>query len=211
MSVIVRALAVTDREELGSLLEANLSALDPGLSLLDRHFPAGEAPVDLLALDAGGRLVLCLLGSGSNAAVLVRALEAYGWCRENGTLLRRLFPAARIDTEAPPRLYLLAPRFSDGLRRTARHFGPLSPALVECRCLEVNGARAICLERVEGMPIQELQDAPGGEPDESRPEISGGHEGAVPARAREFARRLERLSFREAFREAGSPARVTGA
>lgn len=200
MSVAVRPLAVTDREELASLVEANLPALEPGLSLLDRRFPAGEAPVDLLALDTRGRLVLCMVGSGSDFAVLVQALEAYGWCREHEALMGRLFPVARIDTAVPPRLYLLAPRFSDGLRRMARYLGTLSPVLVECRGLEVNGVRAICFEPVEGKPLQEPSEPPGGEPSEVSSWTAVEEEAAVPVRVRQLVSHLGRLSFREAFR-----------
>ena len=149
MSLSIRPLALTDREELAALVEANLPALERGLSILERRFPAGQVPVDLVAVDARKRLVLLILGSGSNPAMLLQGLEAYAWCRENGALLGRLLPDARIDPAAPPRLFLLAPRFSDSLRRTARYLGPVSPVLVECRCLEVNGERGICFEPVE--------------------------------------------------------------
>lgn len=177
MSLSVRPFAVTDRRELASLVEDHLTTLEPGFSLLERRFPAGETLVDFLLLDARGRLVLCLLGSGSNAAMLVQAIEAYGWCCDNGALLAERFPDAGLDVAARPHLLLLAPRFSDGLRRAARHFGPLAPTLVECRGLEVNGERAVCFETVEG----ELADQ-------------------VRERARELVKHLERLSFREAFR-----------
>lgn len=186
MSLPIRPRAPRDREELASLVEANLSRLEAGLALLDRRFPAGQVPVDLVALDARETLVLCLVGSGSNPAMLVQALEAYGWCRENGALLGRLFPHARINTTVPPRLFLLAPRFSDSVRRTARYLGPVSPVLVECRCLDVDGVRGICFEPMEG----EVEEAgPAAEPQD-------------PARARveQLVSHLERLSFREAFR-----------
>ena len=193
MSLSIRPLALTDREELAALVETNLAALEGGLSLLERRFPAGQVPVDLVAADPRARLVLIILGSGSNPAMLLQALEAYGWCRENGALLGRLLPGARIDATTPPRLFLLAPRFSDSLRRTARYLGPLSPVLVECRCLEVNGVRGICFEPVEGNV-----EAPPAEP--GAPEGVGDPDDPVRARVRGLVSHLERLSFREAFR-----------
>ncbi len=190
----IRPLPVRDPEELAFLVEENLPALEPGLSLLGRRFPAGRVLVDFLALDSRERLVLLMLGSGSDAAMLVQALEAYGWFRENGALLARLFPGPRLDTAAPPRLYLLAPRFSDSLRRTARYLGPLSPALVECRSLEVNGARGVCFERVEGRVEEVLPpDSVGSSPAKEA-------EDPTRARVRQLVSHLERLSFREAFR-----------
>jgi len=193
MTLSIRPLALTDREELAALVETNLAALEGGLRLLERRFPAGQVPVDLVAADPRERLVLIILGSGSNPAMLLQGLEAYGWCRENGALLGRLLPGARIDATAPPRLFLLAPRFSDSLRRTARYLGALAPVLVECRCLEVNGVRGICFEPVEGNV-----EAPPAEP--GAPEREGDPDDPVRARVRGLVSHLERLSFREAFR-----------
>ena len=193
MSLSIRPLALTDREEMVSLVETNLAALEGGLSVLERRFPAGQVPVDLVAVDARARLVLLILGSGSNPALLLQGLEAYGWCRENGALLQRLLPGATIDTAAAPRLFLLAPRFADSLRRTARYLGALAPVLVECHCLEVNGVRGICFEPVEGNV-----EAPPAEP--VAPEGAGDPDDPVRARVRGLVSHLERLSFREAFR-----------
>ena len=198
-SLFVRPLAVTDGDQLASLMEGHFSALEPGLTLLERRFPAGEVLVDFLALDARGRLVLCVLGSGSTAALLVQAIEAYGWCCENGALLERLFPGVGLDVTTAPRLFVLAPRFTDSVRRTARSLGPMSPVLVECRGLEVNGARAICFEAVEGVPIPELSDAREGEPSGKLPAPAPGPDEARD-RVSQLVRHLERLSFREAFR-----------
>lgn len=193
-SLFVRPLVVTDRHELASLVEEHLSALEPGLSLLERGFPAGETLVAFFALDARGRLVLVVLGSGSDTAMLVQAVEAYAWCSGNGALLARLFPSAK--DQAPPRVLLLAPRFSDHVRQAARHFGPLSPTLVECRPVEVNGARGICFEAVEGKLLLE-----GGEPRDWKPSDAGSPPGdAARRRALELVRLLERVSFREAFK-----------
>jgi len=193
-SLSIRPLALMDREELTALVEANLPALEGGLSVLERRFPAGQVPVDLVAVDARERLVLLILGSGSNPAMLLQGLEAYAWCRENGALLGRLLPGARIDPSAPPRLFLLAPRFSDSLRRTARYLGPLSPVLVECRCLEVNGELGICFEPVEG----EVEAAAPPEPVPPEPAEAPGD--GARERVRQLVSHLERLSFRESFR-----------
>ena len=194
MSLSIRPLVLTDREELAALVEANLPALEGGLSVLERRFPACQVPVDMVAVDARERLVLVILGSGSNPAMLLQGLEAYAWCRENGALLGRLLPGARIDPAAPPRLFLLAPRFSDSLRRIARYLGEVAPVLVECRCLEVNGERGVCFEPVEG----NVEAAAPPEPVPPEP-VEAPADGARE-RARRLVSHLERLSFREAFR-----------
>lgn len=186
----IRFVEVASREDLAALVEAHLAALAPGLSLLSRRFPAGRVLVDLLALDGQGHLALVLVGSGTDPALLLEALEAYGWCRENAGVLGGIFPETSIDAAAPPRLYLLAPRFSDDLRRTARSLDVPSPLLAECRVFEVSGTRGVCFEPVDGSG--ESSRLPGSRSSRS--------EDPARARALEFLRHLERLSFRDAFR-----------
>jgi hypothetical protein len=196
----IRPVPLPDREELLALVEAGLGALEEGLTPVARRVPAGRVAVDLAALDARGRLVLCLLGPGSEPALLLAAVEAYAWCRENPALLPRLFPAAGLDPGLPPRVFLLAARFSDEVLRAARYLGEAAPALVECRCLEVDGTRGICLEP--------LADPLAGAAAHAAPDFGPPAAAGDPARerARRLVRHLERLPFREAF--AGAPAAV---
>jgi hypothetical protein len=206
MTVSIRALSVTNPQELESLVAAALESFEPGLTLLDRRFVAGATVVDLLAIDAHSRLALWFLSVQADGLMLLRAMEAYGWCRENGSLLLRLFPARRIDVAAVPRLSLLAPRFPDHFRTTVRYLTSLNLTCVEYRYLDVNGSPTLFFEPVEG--LTESRPAPAGSEPMSNPV------GAPPTVApvepppprpaspepEEFVRNLERLRFREAFK-----------
>ena len=151
MTVSIRALSVTNPQELESLVAAALESFEPGLTVLDRRFVAGATVVDLLAIDAHSRLALWFLSVQADGLMLLRAMEAYGWCRENGALLLRLFPARRIDVAAVPRLSLLAPRFPDHFRTTVRYMTSLNLTCVEYRYLDVDGSPTLFFDPVEGL------------------------------------------------------------
>lgn len=206
MTTSIRPLPMTDPRELESLVAQALPDFESDLTPLDRRLVTGAAVVDLVAIDAHARLSLWFLSLQADGAMLLRALEAFGWCRENGALLSRLFPDRRIDVEAFPRLFLVSPRFPDHFRTTVRYLTSLSPACVEYRYLEVNGAPTLYLEQVEG----QVEPQPGASSDPLKPASTPVRSLRVaaepppapqaPPEPEEFVRDLERLRFREAFK-----------
>jgi len=44
--------------------------------------------------------------------MLLRSLDAYGWCRDNAETLRRLYPRQALAVERPPRLVFIARNLS---------------------------------------------------------------------------------------------------
>lgn len=205
MTASIRPLPMTDPRELESLVAQALPGFEPGLAALDRRLVTGAAVVDLVAIDAQDRLSLWFLALQADGAMLLRALEAFGWCRENGALLLRLFPDRRIDVEAFPRLCLVSPRFPDHFRATVRYLTPLNLACVEYRYLEVNGNPTLYLDPIEGMtgsrpappsgaPVQASS------PADSPPTPEAPSVKPAPPEPEEFVRDLERLRFREAFK-----------
>ncbi len=204
MMTSIRQLSVADPQELESLVAAALPDFEPGLTVLDRRLVTGATVVDLVAIDARDRLALWFLAFRADGAMLLRALEAYGWCRENGLLLLRLFPARRIDIETPPRLFLAAPRFPDHFRTTARYLSSLDPVCVEYRYLEVDGNPTLYFDPVEGPVPASRPDLSLDAPEPARPPVAIAPEppSATPASPEpgDLVRSLERLRFREAFK-----------
>jgi hypothetical protein len=205
MMTSIRQLSVTDPQELESLVAAALPDLEPGLTVLDRRLVTGATVVDLVAIDPRDRLALWFLAFRADGAMLLRALEAYGWCRENGSLLLRLFPSRRIDAETPPRLFLAAPRFSDHFRSTVRYLTSLNPVCVEYRYLEVDGNPTLYFDPVEGSVPPSRSDLSPDAPEPAPPPVAIAPEpppSPPPASAEpgDLVRGLERLRFREAFK-----------
>jgi len=195
---------------LAGVVAQSLPAVDPGLTLLERDFAAGETLVDILAIDGARRLVTLVVEPDADAAAVVRALEAAAWCRDNWALVGRLFAGADLDLTEPVRAVLVARRLGDRGLRLLRALGALAPTAFECRVFEAGGERYVCYEtaapgagREEGRRGGEAEPAAAAAvtpaPHGRAAEPREGGEAEAAARAQSMIARLEALRLRQAF------------
>jgi len=179
---------VSDASELAGVLAQCAPELEPGLRLLQRAATAGEIGVDLLCVDASGRLVLVAADVVAGAETVLRALEAVAWWREHTALLERMFPGAAVDPRGAPRALIAATRFGDRALRLLRLLGEVAPDAVECYLFESPEGPIVAFDRLTGTPGTRAPAAPeAASTDEAQ-------------RAAALVERLEGLKFREVFR-----------
>ena len=180
--------SVSDARELAGLLAQCASEVEPGLRLLQRAATAGEIGVDLLCVDASGRLVLVVGDVVAGPETVLRALEAVAWWREHPELLERMFPSAAVDPRGAPRALIVAPRFADRALRLLRVLGEVAPAAVECYLFEGPEGPVVAFDHLTVPPAPR---APATPPAATNNEAQ---------RAAALVERLESLRFREVFR-----------
>ncbi len=214
---VLRPVALRGAAALAAVVVDSLEGVEPGLTLLERGFAAGETLVDLVAIDSRRRLVALVVEVSADTGAAVRALEAAAWCGENAGLLGRAFARADLDLAGPVRAMLVAGHLSDRALRVLRSLGPVAPDAVECRVFELNGERCVYYERVgrsggpEGgrrsvpasvleatPPVTSAEPGPGAaEPLAAAP--ADAPEQTAAERARAMIDRLQALNFRQAF------------
>lgn len=94
------------------------------------------------ALDAKGSLALIAVGPTADAKMFLRTVDVYWWCREHPDIVRRLFPAARVSPDQPPRILFAAQRFARFFLRSIEEVGFADVRCVNLLNLEVNGVAA---------------------------------------------------------------------
>ena len=148
MKVAVRKLQAEDAAKLQMLVAENIDAIEPGLVVLDSRLLLGHATIDVVGLDASGALVLIATGITANEEMLLKAVEAYSWCREYPESLERLYPSCIISEERPPRLVFVVERMPDAFHRKIKQLGFPEVDCVEFRLLDVDGAPAVFFESI---------------------------------------------------------------
>ena len=148
MKVAVRKLQVEDAAKLQMLVAENIDAIEPGLVVLDSRLLLGHATIDVVGLDVNGALVLIATGLTANEEMLLKAVEAYSWCREYPQSLERLYPTCVISDERPPRLVFVVERVPDAFHRKIKQLGFPEVDCVEFRLLDVEGAPAVYFESI---------------------------------------------------------------
>lgn len=212
---VLKPVALGSGTALAALVAESLTGIEPGLSLLERHFTDRDVRVDLLAVDARRHLVVVVVDLEVDAVTVVRALEATVWCQEHATLLARMFARADVDPVAEPRTILVASRFSDRSMRALRTLGAAAPSAVECRAFELGGERCVSYtavgeptrrgDRTPDAPVVERTPVPpavaevGTELVPAPTESTRDAEPAATERAQSLIARLEALRFRQAF------------
>ncbi len=147
MSALMRALAERPQD-----LERGMRLLDQGFRLTPELF------VDLWLQDASARPVIALgEGSAGDAALLGRAWFVAAEVRRMRSLLERLFQPAGVTFERPPRVLLVASRFTDALLGAREELSTMSIELFEARLLSEEGKHRLVVVRAGGEP---RRDAP---------------------------------------------------
>ena len=103
---------------------AVLGLVEDGLTPIDTEFRvqkggSARGRIDILACDSSKRLVVVELKVVEEDDALWQALEYYDWIIRNADTVPRMYAkhAKRIDATASPRIVLIAPSFSERVRR----------------------------------------------------------------------------------------------
>jgi len=137
-----RAALIATLKESGGALERNLRVIDVGLPCV----PYGE--IDLVALDGSNQLTIIDVDCSGGDGLLLRGVSHVDWSVRNAAILHRVYRGLPVDFARPPRLLLVAPRFSPGLASAVRRFTGLDITCVRCLTVDVSGRTAILFERV---------------------------------------------------------------
>jgi len=118
----VKAISVREKEELEPLLVANPSIIEDGLKVISHQQATDSGPLDILAVDQEGTLVVIELKNEAADGHLDQGLRYYDWCRQNISWISSAFgPKYTINADSAPRLMLVAPSFTDTVKRIAKY------------------------------------------------------------------------------------------
>jgi hypothetical protein len=136
------------RPELRNALR-RAQAFDPPLRILAEDVLGADAPIDFIAVDPDGRVVLVLIGEdGEDQELLTQALAQRAWVRPRIRDWLQLAPNLELSASAPVAVSLLCPSFSSSTQAAAADLGPDVLDLSTLRCVR-NGAEAtVLLERL---------------------------------------------------------------
>ncbi|MCM8766280.1 MAG: hypothetical protein NC920_05550 [Candidatus Omnitrophica bacterium] len=101
------------REEVVRLLVEGISNLERGLRILDRNLIITKNPLDILAVDLLGELVIIELETAGEETVILRALEHFDWILNNLSSVVQKYNREKIDITLAPRIIIIAKNFDE--------------------------------------------------------------------------------------------------
>lgn len=141
--------------ELETLLKLSLDDIESGLALIDTQVNTYRGPLDILAIDSEGCLVIIELKVRENDDMLFQAVDYCDWIQENidsvSRMYRNIHPEVEVEYKKPPRIMLIAPSFSSLLKRRAKYLD-VTIDLYTYRFVEMGGKHGLLFEQVDIPP-----------------------------------------------------------
>ena len=163
-------------------------AFDPPLRVLAEGVLGADSPIDLVAVDPRGRIVLVLIAEGpDDAGLLTRGLAQRAWVEPRLRDWLQLGPELEISASAPVVAALLSPTFAPETRAAADVLGADVVELWSCRCVRNGSGVAVLLEPLTARGGR-TPEAPGASPSPAafRSGLSEEDLGLAPEEIRDF-------------------------
>jgi hypothetical protein len=116
--------------ELEYIAKTNPDQIEDGLVYLEHQLHVGRGFLDVLFVDSKGALVAAELKITDDEGILTQALKYYDSVQRDKDRLASHFAKVkidskpRIDPDREPRILLVAPNFSEEIKKAARHVEP---------------------------------------------------------------------------------------
>lgn len=101
--------------QLEDLIRQAPDLIEQGLRFVDHQVATERGPLDVLLVDDAGALVVAELKVESDDGILEQAIDYYDYARRNIEALGRAYSSSGVDPQKDPRLFLIAPEFSENL------------------------------------------------------------------------------------------------
>ncbi len=152
----LRLVGAPQRSELRRALRSRLPDLGIVLRVIAEDLLGADGPIDLVALDPQGSVVLVLVASeGEDLALVGRSLAEKAWVEPRLRDWVQLAPRLGLAAEAPVRLALLAPGFGAAALAAAGALGPSVAVLATYRCVRNGGGVEVLVEPLLGARARE--------------------------------------------------------
>ena len=147
--MLLRPAGSVTRSQVIAVIQEPRDAIEEHLHAIDSSVPCSPCGViDVLAVDAASRLVVIDVDAFAADGLLLRGLGHMEWLVRNAGTVRRMYPGKRIDYAAPPRLILVAPRFSAAVRHAVSQIVEPEIACVRYHGVDVSGWTGVFFEPV---------------------------------------------------------------
>jgi len=104
-----------DERKLEDMVRQAPHLIEDGLKFVDRQRRTVRGPLDILLVDSGNALVVAELKTHEDDGMLMQALDYFDYVSANLDGFGRVYKQFNIDVTQLPRLFLIAPSFSQTL------------------------------------------------------------------------------------------------
>jgi len=145
----LRLISPPPRADLLGQLRGRLSHAVPGLRLLAEGLTGADAPIDFVALEPGGSVVLILVGDrGQDLELVGRGVAQRAWVATRLGDWIQLAPNLGLRPDTEVRVLLICPSFTPETQAAVQAIGSDVMTLAIFRCVENGSSFEVLVEHV---------------------------------------------------------------
>lgn len=148
---IIKQVSIDKEAELEDLIiKKYLDGIENGLKLIKNQIRTDSGPLDILCVDEDGTLAIIELKIIESDDALVQSLRYLDWVNKNSDRIKEwtISKNLNIDVSKQPRVILIAPSFSETIRRIIKYLD-VDTDLFEYNCIKIGEEKGLVFKRVE--------------------------------------------------------------
>jgi hypothetical protein len=155
--VSIEKIKVESQQELEQMVTREIGQVEKDLNVICNHVPINDKTMlDVLCHDPNGQLVILQIGVNEDDIMLLHGIQSLDYVDKFKSFLKATYNKHRIDDNEKPRLILVAPGFSDALKRAVESMNGIRIDLYEWEYLKLGDNKGLRLQPVFAFPPPEI-------------------------------------------------------
>jgi hypothetical protein len=147
--VSVEKIKVENHQELEQMIANEINQIEKGLTVICSSVPINEkTTLDILCHDSNGQLVIIQLDVNEDDIMLLQGIQSLDYVDKFKSFLKATYNKHKIDDKEKPRLILIAPSFSDAIRRAVEGLKGIRIDLYEWEYLKLGDHKGLRLQPI---------------------------------------------------------------
>jgi hypothetical protein len=174
----IEKIKLESHRELEDMLASEITQVEDDLAVIANRVPINDkATLDILCRDNNGQLVILQLSVSEDDNMFLYGIQSIDYVDKFKSFLKATYKEQKINDKEKPRLILIAPSFSDAIRKAAEGMKGLRIDLYEWEYLKLGDQKGLRLQPVfslapprkakEEKPAQKKQEPAKTEPEQA--------------------------------------------
>ena len=145
----IEKISIESRQQLEQMIVNEINLVEKGLTVICSNVPINDkTTLDILCHDSNGQLVILQLNVEEDDAMLLQGLQSFDYVDKFKSFLKATYNRHKIDDKEKPRLILIAPSFSDVVRRAVESMKGIRIDLYEWEYLKLGDHKGLRLQPI---------------------------------------------------------------
>ncbi|MEM0357693.1 MAG: endonuclease NucS [Candidatus Bathyarchaeia archaeon] len=145
----IEKLSIENHQELEQMIVSEINLVEKGLTVICSNVPINDkTTLDVLCHDNNGQLVIIQLSVQEDDTMLLHGLQSLDYVDKFKSFLKATYNKHKIDDKEKPRLILIAPSFSDAVKRAVESMKGIRVDLYEWEYLKLGDHKGLHLQPI---------------------------------------------------------------